>query len=34
MGLRGKQFEDFRRKKRTETFFPTFQKKPSGMQGP
>ena len=28
MGFKGKQFEDFWRKKRTETFFSTFQKKP------
>ena len=34
MGFKGKQFEDFRRKKRTETLFSTFQKKPSGTPGP
>ena len=28
MGFRGKQCEDFRRKKRTETLFSTYQKKP------
>ena len=32
--LRGKQFEDFRRKKRTETLFSTFQKNPVGHQDP
>ena len=29
-----KPFEDFRRKKRTKTLFSTFQKQPSGKQGP
>ena len=32
--LTGKQFEDFRQKKRTETIFSTFQKNPSGTPGP
>ena len=30
--LRGKQFEDFRRKKRAETLLSTFQKTPAGQQ--
>ena len=32
--LMGKQFEDFRTKKRTETFFSTFHKTPVGHQDP
>ena len=31
--LSEKQIDYFRRKKRTETLFSTFQKKPSGIQG-